>query len=340
MRHYRRLPWEQLRDLCRIDGSHSTLAISADILIIGCAIAGAILWLPWWCYPAVLVVLGSRQQGLIVLMHEAAHGKLFRNRRWNDFTGEVILAWPLFISMFSYRANHCAHHRHMNTELDPDWVRYLTPEADERQNWTYSRTQAQVLWPLLKDLLGFGTLSQIKRVIRLAKPRNHDPRRNSPEADRAVELRFGRYPAAAVWVFRLALAITLTVTHAWLAFLLYWVVPALTMLKMCTRLRLLAGHFAVFGGEGIRTTLSSPFEKFLLAPHNIGYHVEHHLYPAVYFSRLPELHSELVARGDYDGSLPFRLTHGYRGLIADWSRTAEAQRATQQDVRKMANSQV
>jgi fatty acid desaturase len=304
--------------------------MTVDILIIAVTITAAILWLPWWCYPLIVILIGSRQQALIVLMHEAAHRKLFRSPRWNDFVGEVILAWPLFISMFSYRANHCAHHRHMNTGLDPDWVRYLSPEADEQQNWTYNRTRVQVLWPLLKDLIGLGSLAQFKRVVRLAKPRNHDPRRNSAEANRAAELKFGRYPRAAVWGFRLALVIALTLGHAWTAFFLYWIVPALTMLKACTRLRLLAGHFAIFGGEGVRTTLSSPLETFLLAPHQIGYHVEHHLYPAVYFSRLPELHQKLLARGDYDSSLPLRLTRGYQELIADWTRDAEAQRATQQ----------
>lgn len=329
MREYDRIPGSELREFCRISNARSALAIAADIAIVALSITAARLWLPIWCYPLAVIMVGARQQALIVLMHEAAHRKLFRSAFWNDFIGELVLAWPLFISMFSYRANHSAHHRHLNTELDPDWVRYLTPGAEESENWTYGRTRAKVVWPLIRDLLGLGALNQIKRVVRLAKPRNHDPRKQGRESDLEAERRFGRYPAAAVWIFRAALVVVLTITHSWAAFLLYWIVPALTMLKMCTRLRLLAGHFAIFGGEGVRTTLSSGLESFLLAPHKIGFHVEHHMYPSVYFQCLPELHRRLVARGDYNGSLPFRLTHGYRELIADWTRNAETQRAMQ-----------
>lgn len=34
------------------------------------------------------VVIGSRQLGLVILMHEAAHNALFKTRSWNDRAGE------------------------------------------------------------------------------------------------------------------------------------------------------------------------------------------------------------------------------------------------------------
>jgi fatty acid desaturase len=328
MEGYHRLSPEVLRPLQQIDDLRSAAAVAFDLLVIALTIAAAKLVLPLWCYPLCVLVIGARQQGMIVLLHEASHRKLFSNRRVNDFVGEVLISWPLFISMISYRANHFAHHRFMNTELDPDWMRYLSPAAEEAESWRYERSRWQVLRPLLLDFLGFGMLAQIKRAIRLSRPRNHDPRRSGPEADEAVERRFPTYPQSVVWGCRLALAVGLTIAGAWPVFLLYWLVPLLTMLKMCTRLRLLAGHFAIYGGEGVRTTLTSPLGRFFLGPHAIGYHVEHHLYPAVYFQRLPELHRLLVARGDYDGRLPLRITRGYWELIADWTRDAQSQRAT------------
>ena len=318
---YRRLDDVQIRGWQRIDSWASLRAICFDWLVIAATIWAAAHFARVWLYPLAIVVIGARQQGLIVLMHEASHRKLFRRAGWNDFAGEVLLAWPFFFSMFSYRANHMAHHHHLNTELDPDWVRYLTGDAEERQAWEYGRSLRAVLLPLLTDLVGWGAAAQVRRVLRLARPRNHDPRRAGPEADEAAAARFGRYPAAWRWLFLAALILTLALTGAWVGFLLYWVVPALTVLKMCTRLRLLAGHFAINGGEGARTTLTSPLVGFFLSPHQIGYHVEHHLYPAIYFRRLPELHQRLVASGAYDGRLPLRRTLGYWNLFKEWTES-------------------
>jgi fatty acid desaturase len=325
---YPRIPSRALAPLMRVRSATSAGAIVLDLVLIAGAIAAAVWMLPWWCYPLVALVVGARQQAMIVLMHEAAHRKLFRNPAVNDSVGEVVLAWPFFVSMFSYRANHFAHHRHLNTELDPDWVRYLGLNAEERKNWQYQRTLWQVVRPLAADLVGLGVVRQVKRVVRLARPRNHDPRRAGPAADTEAARKFRGYSPLALWGFRLGLAAGLTVTGTWWVFLLYWVVPGLTVLKMGTRLRLLAGHFAIYGGEGIRTTLTSPLGRLLLGPHNIGYHVEHHLYPAVYFGCLPELHRMLAGRGDYAGGFPLRVTRGYWQLLLDWTRDPEAQRAS------------
>src|SRR4051812_26510305 len=180
---YRRIPAEQLREFTRVDPLGSWLAIGFDIAVIAAAVALSVMVLPAWTYPLAVVVIGARQQGLIVLIHEASHRKLFRNARLNDVVGEVVLSWPFFISMYSYRANHFAHHRHLNTEYDPDWTRYLGPAAEGRRDWRYGRSHREVIVPLLKDLVGLGTLGQLKRVVRLAKPRNHDPRRLGEELE-------------------------------------------------------------------------------------------------------------------------------------------------------------
>jgi fatty acid desaturase len=46
----------------------------------------------------------------------------------------------------------------------------------------------------------------------------------------------------------------------------------------------------------IRTTLARPWERFLLVPRNIHYHVEHHFYPSVPFYNLPALHEALMSQ--------------------------------------------
>jgi hypothetical protein len=64
----------------------------------------------------------------------------------------------------------------------------------------------------------------------------------------------------------------------------------LTWLKMILRIRSIAEHYSVKNDHVLnrtRTTLPSLFEKMFIAPKNINYHLEHHLYPSVPFFRLP-----------------------------------------------------
>jgi len=46
-----------------------------------------------------------------------------------------------------------------------------------------------------------------------------------------------------------------------------------------------------------RTNLAGPLLRWVLFPHHVNYHIEHHLFPAVPHYHLPRLHRELAARG-------------------------------------------
>jgi fatty acid desaturase len=52
--------------------------------------------------------------------------------------------------------------------------------------------------------------------------------------------------------------------------------------------------------------------RWLIFPHQVNYHIEHHLYASVPCYRLPELHRAMLERGLLDGAelLPFRATLG------------------------------
>lgn len=326
-RGYARIPDAELAAMTRLNGWRSAWAVVFDVGVIVATIWLTQAYFHWWLYPLAVVVIGSRQHAMVVLMHEASHEGLFNHKALNDLVGEVVLAWPFLISMRGYRDNHIAHHRHLNSTDDPDWIRYKAPGAAERADWTYPRPSGSVVKLLAMDLLGLNVAEQFRRGARLAKPRDH---RSAEDKQRARDnpVKLPRSWVRARWAIRIGCAIAFTVTGTWLGFLLYWVVPLFTMLKMCVRIRQLAGHFAVYGGEGLRTTLANPLERFLVSPHHIGFHAEHHLYPFVPWHDLAKLHRRMVDRGDYEPGTAFRLTPGYLGVIADWSRDEPAQRAT------------
>jgi fatty acid desaturase len=80
----------------------------------------------WW--PNVLTfvlaaaIVGSRQLGLSILMHDGAHGLLFRNQRVNHLASQWLLAWPVGADMPTYRRYHLRHHARTQQDDDPDLV--------------------------------------------------------------------------------------------------------------------------------------------------------------------------------------------------------------------------
>jgi len=99
------------------------------------------------------------------------------------------------------------------------------------------------------------------------------------------------------------------------AYLLVWVIPSLTGLSLIFRLRNIAEHAVVRDPTSAlantRTTLASPLARFLVAPHNANYHIEHHLYPFLPHGRLPEVHRLLTTRGALAGA---EVARGYLGV--------------------------
>src|SRR5580698_10665486 len=87
-------------------------------------IAGAIALVTLWPNPLTwliaVMVVGARQLGLAILMHEAAHGGLHANKAINEFTGQWLCAVPVGADLASYRSYHLQHHKLTQQPEDPD----------------------------------------------------------------------------------------------------------------------------------------------------------------------------------------------------------------------------
>ena len=89
----------------------------------------------YWLLVPLGMILGHFMHGAAVGLHEATHGLLRKNRRFNEFDG-VLLGIFSFMSFSLYRAAHQTHHAYFTTERDeelwpfvltdsPRWVRVL-----------------------------------------------------------------------------------------------------------------------------------------------------------------------------------------------------------------------
>ena len=86
----------QLADLReRIEWKGIALIVHAWAVIFGAMALVAVLPNPL-TYTLAVMLIGSRQLGLAILMHEAAHKLLFTNKRVNDWVGRWLLGFPSF----------------------------------------------------------------------------------------------------------------------------------------------------------------------------------------------------------------------------------------------------
>ncbi len=251
-----------------------------------------------WASLAAIVFIGTRQHALLMLMHEFSHRQF---SRWhpglNDALGDLFTALPLFITIHGFRRNHLQHHRMPSTPDDPNWVSSL-----RLARYRFPRSRAGMAWVLCLHCIGFYALQDIKGYLVDA--------RMALETPPTTKLRQAVFLLAvltAAWAFDL-----------WAVLALYWVLPMLTVLMALLYLRDVAEHHAMpaRGLETSRTMLTGPIEGFLIAPHAVGFHAEHHLYPAVPFCRLRRLHRLLRDRPGYRAHAV--VTRGYlSGLLRE-----------------------
>jgi fatty acid desaturase len=294
----RRIRKEQLLRLSSVSGFISGLNIAAEWLLIALAIA---LCQHFWnplLYLVTIAFIGARQHALLILMHDGAHYRIFRNRRANDWLSELCLAWPNFVTMRSYRQHHFAHHRYLNTDRDPDWTR-----KKDDPKWWFPKSWSELGRLFASELSGAGAVYNIRLARSLSAGDSALPR----------SFTIGR-PA----FYALALGV-IVYYGAFEGFILYWVVPSATWLMLVLRVRSIAEHFAIArradGCSSTRTTLPTIFDRIFVASKNIGYHLEHHLYPSVPFFRLPELHRLLMTDSQFVSSA--HLTRGYIGVLQE-----------------------
>ena len=101
-------------------------------------------------YFIAVLIIGSRMHALAILMHDATHYRFLNNRQWSDFVTNVFTMYPLFTNIDNYRNNHLRHHRHLNTEDDPDWVAKLGVKA-----FTFPKTKREFLLTIFSCELPF-----------------------------------------------------------------------------------------------------------------------------------------------------------------------------------------
>ncbi|MBN8606513.1 MAG: fatty acid desaturase family protein [Caulobacterales bacterium] len=261
----------------------------------GLIIAAGAMFVMWpnpLTYLLAVMLIGARQLGLAILMHDAAHGALHPNTKINDWVGEWLCAAPVGGRLESYRAYHLRHHRFTEQPEDPD----LALSAP------FPITRGSLWRKILRDLTGQTFLKQ--RGAQLFGNRKPGEIVNPTTAHFLLTnaLLFGALALAGYWWTYPAL----------------WIVPMATWLPLVTRLRNIAEHACVRAQEDpfthARTTLANPIERLLIAPFWVHYHAEHHVFMHVPCYRLPALHDALMNKGYWSR---MKIAPGYVSVLRE-----------------------
>ena len=155
-------------DLRRIDNGRNALSVAAVWFWVAVIIGGAVWIDQWWSYLIAFVLMGPMYARFAILMHEAAHKLLFTNKRWNDFIGKWVVAYPVFTPVQLYRRVHFAHHK---DEFGPD-------EPDIAFYAPYPCTRRALYRRLFRDAVGIsGWKNFVPLVKNTARTRPVPPHR-------------------------------------------------------------------------------------------------------------------------------------------------------------------
>ncbi|MBN8528139.1 MAG: fatty acid desaturase family protein [Caulobacterales bacterium] len=258
------------------------------LLVLHCwttIIAAVVVGVVWpWLIPLSIMVIGTRQLGLAILMHEAAHGGLTPSPRLNDALGHWLCAVPIGADLGAYRPYHLAHHKYAQQPEDPDLV----------LSAPFPVTPASLRRKLIRDLSGQTFFKQ--RVLFALKAFRST--RDEDLAEGAVVT--GRSVAPFLLV-NLGLLAVCALAGVWWAYFVLWLLPMATWFPMVTRIRNIAEHACVQGSaddafRAARTTKARWLERAFIAPYWVNFHAEHHLFMHVPCWRLPDLHRALRTR--------------------------------------------
>jgi len=270
------------------------LALVAHAWIVIIA-AGAlfVIWPNPLTYIVAVVLIGARQLGLAILMHDAAHAALHSNLKVNDWVGHWLAGAPTNADLWRYRDYHLQHHKYAQQAEDPD----LGLSAP------FPITRDSLRRKAIRDLTG-QTFYKQRIAPTIAAFR--DGAKNGVPFGRTFKGVVGFWKP--FLITNAVLLAVLTAAGLWWAYFALWLVPMATWYPLITRLRNIAEHALVGKDEPdplrhARTTRANWLERAVLAPYWVNYHCEHHMFMHLPCWSLPRAHRLLAHGGTAPGML-------------------------------------
>lgn len=296
---------DEIRELLEMRDWRSWWTLALDWGLIGAAFALVARWPNPLTIVAALFIIGTRQLGLAVIMHEASHRSFLKSRAVNDFVGNWFAAYPIWSDLRPYRPYHLQHHSKTGGPGDPD-LGLIRP---------FPITRGSLRRKAWRDLSGRTGVKFAKAAWRRTFARWGE----DTEATQAAQ---------GVLITNLVLLAVLTLC-GYPALYLLWVGAWLTTHTFVTRIRSIAEHALTPDPSdplgNTRTTIANWLERLLVAPNRVNFHLEHHLLMTVPHYNLPRMHRLLRERGVLERAC---VERGYPGILRRASSRPPGERSS------------
>jgi len=286
------------------------------------AFGTAYLWKANWLLGAAatlpaLAVIGGRQLGLAILMHDGAHGLLHPDRKMNNFLGQWLTGAATGSDLHAYRTYHLTHHKFTQQPEDPDLslsapfptssqslrrkaIRDLTGQTFFKQR----SHQFAAAWRGVKVILRGQTDhararldTSAGRTFNLQSRSGIDAPIANADGAKTTAYTVGRFMMVQIVLLSLSLLFS-----GWVPYVL-WLIALASTFQLFLRARNIAEHACTTTGSDdpfshARTTYANWIERTTVAPYWVNYHSEHHLFMGVPCYNLPLAHA-LLGKTDF-----------------------------------------
>ncbi len=269
------------------------------------AIMVALNWLAWTTPSTVLkwtayVGIGYMWMGMVTFMHDAGHNTLFRSPMANWVFGIACMI-PLMATFVGFKEDHLEHHRHNRSPKDPDAF-----TMGKRGVLDFVVFYLYMVIGVVLSFLHFNIIYPVTRF--------------GPK-EWAIHLFETVVTIACYWAL-IAWAMANGVLGKTLEL---WLVPVY-IFTLFNSVRFIAEHYGTpwDAGQlaGTRTIVSNGFNRFFW--NNINWHIGHHVYPAVPWYNLEELHRLMEPAIEAKGAVVDKSYLGvFMGALAGGPETEE-----------------
>lgn len=252
----------------------------------GSVLAATAIYFIWpnpFTFILAVMLIGSRQLGMAILSHDAAHRALFKSPKLNDFMGHYVLGLPYGGNLHNYRAYHLRHHKHAQRPNDPDLG--LSSK--------FPVTRNSLARKFLRDLSGLTALKlRFGQVMMGFK---------NQQGDKGEDNVFAQSALLQTILVNIGMWFVLHLFGIGWAYFAFWLLPLFTWFQLVLRIRNIAEHALTTQDDNplthARTTKANVLERIFIAPYWVNYHIEHHAYMFVPCFNLPRLHKAFLDQG-------------------------------------------
>lgn len=258
-----------------------------------------VLWHgPAWLYPLGALVVAGRLHALGVLLHDACHMGRRADTAWLWLL-QLVAGYPIATTMEAMRYHHLRHHRASGMAQDPYFKEGVSTRATLR--WLL-RLRGLLLVPVWIVRGYYGTAALAFPALRPSYARYLLQDRSEGNVGTSAEVMqcLRAEPAQAAFFCLVFVA----AWHFPLAVGLGYLLP-LVLAGALNANRVIIEHLHVRCADRRPATVAATtvthdwgwLGKLFLFPHNIGFHVVHHLYPRAALQSLPALNDWYRGQG-------------------------------------------